>query len=234
MGVLREDVEFGLRDVSVVVPVHNDEKCLLALLKNLEPYSDLDIVVVDSKRNERLSLLSDPVRYLVSPHFGRGPQISYGISSTERSWIWILHADSLLTKNNITELELSLARCCWGRFDIRLDGTRYAYRVIEWFMNSRSALTGICTGDQGIFVRRKLLHEIGGFPDQMLMEDIELSKRLRKRAKPMRIRVPLATSARRWKAEGIASTVVRMWSFRLRYFFGADPNELYGRYYDSK
>ena len=234
MGVLREEVKFGLRDISVVVPVHDDEECLLELLRNLELYPDLDIVVVDSKHNEPLAMLSNPVRYLVSPHLGRGPQISHGISSTQRAWVWILHADSLLTTNNITELERSLAQCRWGRFDIRLDGTRYAYRVIEWFMNARSALTGICTGDQGIFVHRELLHEIGGFPEQMLMEDIELSKRLRKKAKPMRIRVPLATSARKWKVEGIASTIVRMWSFRFRYFLGADPNDLYGKYYGPK
>lgn len=232
-GVSTEHAEFGLHDIAVVVPVHNDEECLLGLLKNLKPFSDLQVVVVDSEHNDHLSRLLDCSRYVVSPQVGRGSQIACGISATDRAWIWILHADSRVTASNVAQLELALSRCLWGRFDVRLGGSRRVYRVIEWSMNARSALTGICTGDQGIFVRTKLLQEIGGFPEQRLMEDIELSKRLHKRAKPMRVRAPLESSVRKWESEGIATTILRMWYFRFRYFLGADPDGLHRQYYKS-
>ena len=99
-------------------------------------------------------------------------------------------------------------------------------------MSWRSAFTGICTGDQGMFVRRTLLDLVGGVPDQALMEDIELSKRLRRFGRPERLRPPLVTSARRWREHGLLSTIVLMWELRARYFFGEDPDVLAERYYD--
>ena len=98
-------------------------------------------------------------------------------------------------------------------------------------MNERSALTSICTGDQGIFVHRSLLERIGGIPNQPLMEDIELSKRLRRISKPIRIRTSLGTSSRRWENDGTLRTILLMWELRLRYFLGTSPEVLAARYY---
>lgn len=162
---------------------------------------------------------------------GRGAQIALGARQTNRSWIWVLHADTRVTASNVEALTRAIAQCGWGRFDVHLSGSRHTYRIVEWMMNLRSALTGICTGDQGMFVHRSLLQEVGGIPDQPLMEDIELSKRLRRIEKPFRIRSQLTTSVRKWEQEGVLATIFRMWSFRLRYFLGAQPNALYQDYY---
>ena len=121
----------------------------------------------------------------------------------------------------------------WGRFDIRLSGSDPLFRLIERSMNTRSSVTSICTGDQGIFVRRDVLTMIGGVPQQALMEDIELSKRLRRYAKPARLRAPIETSSRRWERDGIVRTVLLMWSLRLRYFLGVDPERLADAYYGN-
>ena len=102
-------------------------------------------------------------------------------------------------------------------------------------MNQRSHLTGICTGDQGIFIRRELFRELGGFAAIPLMEDIEFSKRLKQRKlAPYRVRSPLKTSSRRWQEHGIVRTILLMWSLRLRYFLGASPQTLVERYYGKK
>ena len=101
-------------------------------------------------------------------------------------------------------------------------------------MNLRSRWSGICTGDQGIFVRRDLLELIDGVPDQPLMEDIELTKRLRRYAKPICIDTALGVSARRWQQRGIASTVLLMWRLRLQYFFGTPAEVLVREYYDGR
>lgn len=224
---------FGLRDVSVLIPIHDDRPNLVAILEILKQYSDLEIVVIDSRSSDNPGEVSSGVEFVVSPHFGRGSQLAYGFDLTARAWIWMLHADSTLTSTHVEHLNAAISKCSWGRFDIHLVGTRFIYRVIERMMNWRSALTGICTGDQGIFVRRKLVCEIGGVPEQMLMEDIELSKRLRGFGRPLRIRTPLGASVRKWETEGVASTIFKMWCYRLRYFLGASPDDLHRDYYGS-
>ena len=118
----------------------------------------------------------------------------------------------------------------WGRFDIRIDGRHPLLRVVERLMNLRSRLTGIATGDQAMFVRRGVFERLGGFADLPLMEDIELSKRLKKLGAPACLRVPVTTSARRWEEHGVWRTIVLMWRLRLSYFLGANPHVLALRY----
>ncbi|MDX1346289.1 MAG: glycosyl transferase, partial [Sedimenticolaceae bacterium] len=97
-------------------------------------------------------------------------------------------------------------------------------------MNLRSALTGIATGDQGIFVTRQAFESVSGFSDIPLMEDIELSKGLRRQSKPACLDTRLVTSSRRWEQNGILRTVLLMWRLRLAYFLGTAPETLAGQY----
>jgi GT2 family glycosyltransferase len=99
-------------------------------------------------------------------------------------------------------------------------------RIVAALMNLRSRLTGIATGDQAMFVRRALFERIGGFPDQPLMEDIELSKRLRRLSRPACLRAAVITSGRRWEAHGVWRTIVLMWRLRWRYWRGTPADEL--------
>ena len=148
--------------------------------------------------------------------------------------IWFLHADASVEPGLLDALRNAAGSVLWGSFDVRLSNASPVFEVIAWLMNQRSLLTGICTGDQGIFVLRRLLDAVGGMPDQPLMEDIELSKRLRRLARPKRIRERLVASSRRWEREGVVRTTLLMWSIRLRYFFGARPEELHARYYSDR
>ncbi len=98
-------------------------------------------------------------------------------------------------------------------------------------MNLRSRLTGVATGDQGIFVRRETFRSVSGFPQIPLMEDIALCKTLRRHSPPACIHRPrLQTSSRRWEQQGIIATVVLMWRLRLAYAFGSRPQDLAKRY----
>jgi len=97
-------------------------------------------------------------------------------------------------------------------------------------MNLRSRLTGIATGDQAIFVRRAAFDGAGRFPDIPLMEDIALSARLRRMARPACLRQRVTTSGRRWEKHGVLRTILLMWRLRLAYALGADPAALARRY----
>lgn len=220
-----------LDQVSVVIPVLNDRSNLEVLLRSLTPFQELEIVVVDGGSNEGSIHEPQQAVRLLRTERGRALQLSAGVASTQRPWLWFLHADSVVTGTVVEALQLALAGAQWGRFDITLSRDTPWFRLIAAAMNKRSAMTSICTGDQGIFVRRALLERIGGIPDQPLMEDIELSKRLRRLAKPTRIRTLLGTSSRRWENDGTVRTILLMWELRVRYFFGTSPEVLAARYY---
>jgi rSAM/selenodomain-associated transferase 2 len=222
--------------LSVIIPVLNDAPALAVLLNELCGADDaLDIVVVDGGScDDPGAVLPDPARLISVREPGRGAQLAAGIAAAEGEWLWLLHADSSDIRAALNYLNERVTPA-WGRFDVRLVDVTPAVgrllRSVAWFMNWRSRLTGIATGDQGIFVHREKLSLIGGMPQQPLMEDIELSKRLKKTGRPLCPKIVLGASGRRWQKAGVLRTILRMWRFRLRYFFGADPQVLVSQYY---
>jgi len=143
-----------------------------------------------------------------------------------------LHADSRLPEavDGLVIDGLKRAGRSWGRFDVSIDGEHPLLRAVERLMNWRSRLTGIATGDQGIFVTRTLFTAAGKFPDIPLMEDVELSKRLKRFGPPLCLRHRIVTSGRRWEKRGVVRTILLMWRLRLAYRLGADPRRLAMRY----
>lgn len=222
--------------ISVVVPVLNDAAALAALLGDLAG-SGLEIVVADGgSRDGSPALAARQGARLVSCKPGRGRQLDEGAKAAGGDWLWFLHADSRVSAAALAEIAgLPGQPPGWGRFDVQLDGSgrlaKMLLRAVAALMNRRSALTGICTGDQGIFVHRALLDAVAGMPRQPLMEDIELSRRLRRLARPRRLRGPLRPSARRWLSRGAVRTILSMWALRLRYWLGASPERLAREYY---
>ena len=215
--------------LSAIVPVLNDDDALRGLLCALE---DVHVVVVDAAVAPATQALCAELHAdYVAGSPGRGLQISQGINRTSADWLWVVHADTHLERAHVETMAeiVRTAEPCWGRFDISIPGVQ----MVAWFMNHRSRLTKICTGDQAIFVHRDLLDAIGGMPAIPLMEDIALTSALkrqfRRRFRPLHTR--LETSPRRWQRRGVVRTILSMWSFRLRYYFGADAERLYREYY---
>jgi hypothetical protein len=103
--------------------------------------------------------------------------------------------------------------------------------MIAFFMNLRSRASGISTGDQAIFVRREVFETMGGYPDMPLMEDIELSRRLKRRGRLAALPLRVTTSARKWEREGALRTMALMWALRFLYMVGVSPARLHRWYY---
>jgi rSAM/selenodomain-associated transferase 2 len=221
--------------ISVVLPTLNEAAIIARSLADLAPLRALEheLILVDGGSTDATRDLASPLvdRVLEAPR-GRARQMSAGARTAAGDWLWFLHAD---TRVPPPALEALVAACraptVWGRFDVRLSGPAPALRVIERAMNARSRLTGIATGDQGIFVNRAAYNAVGGFPQIQLMEDIALSRLLRRRHRPLCLRTPLISSSRRWEHRGIGRTVLLMWRLRLAYALGADPRRLVERYY---
>jgi len=217
-------------EIDVVIPVLGDDEALARLLLLLAQMNLWPIVVDGAASPATAQLVADTGTYIAS-NPGRGAQIAEGIAAGSAPWVWVLHADAQPSRECLACLDVLQrdGHPAWGRFDVSVPGLA----VIAWFMNQRSRLTKICTGDQAMFFARPLLEDIGGFSACPLMEDIEVSRQL-KRAHGGAFhapRVQVGASDRRWRRHGIMKTVLFMWWMRVRFFFGASPEILYQRYY---
>lgn len=221
--------------ISVVIPVLDEADNLAALLPELgRRWPAAEVVVVDGgSRDASVQVVRKAgVRCLASAP-GRARQMNAGAHATHGDPLVFLHADTRLPPGGLEAIEAALAdpRVVGGRFDVAFDSARPTLRLTAALMNLRSRLSGIATGDQTIFVRRADFEALGGFPELPLMEDIELSRRLKRRGRLACLRLRVTTSARKWEREGPIRTVLLMWALRLLYFLGAPPRRLHRWYY---
>ena len=217
--------------LSVVIPTLNEARGIVATLESLAALRRRghELVVADGGSVDATAALAAGLAdRVVSSARGRAEQMNAGARAAAGDVLVFLHADSRLPADadRLVLQGLAQSGCVWGRFDVRIDGAHPLLRLVERTMNLRSRLSGICTGDQAIFVRRDAFDDIGAYPRQALMEDIALSARLRKRSAPLCLRARCLTSARRWEAGGVVSTILLMWWLRLQYACGAAPARL--------
>ena len=222
-----------LTQVSVVIPVIGDQQQLNLLLQDLAVADFYEILIACGDESDYKVDQSERTR-VIRTGLGRGIQIAQAIAQVKSTWIWILHADTRLTKNVTLELKSSLTTCRWGAFRAHLENERWPYKMISYLMNVRSEVTSIFTGDQGLFIKKELLQECEGFPAIPLLEDVECSKRLRRLAKPQLCDSFLQMSVRRWEDRGIWTTVLESWLLRTLYFMGVNPARLANIYYRTQ
>jgi rSAM/selenodomain-associated transferase 2 len=225
--------------VSIIMPVLNEAASIAETLQALAPYRarGVEVVVVDGGSRDATVAQATPLadRVISAPR-GRGQQMNAGAVCARGKVLLFLHADTRLPTDADRMVLASLAWSGreWGRFDVKIAGRSPLLPIIAALMNLRSRITGIATGDQSMFMQRKAFEEVGGFPNSAIMEDIVLSKRLKRRSRPVCIGVEAITSGRRWDENGVVVTVVTMWALRLAYYLGARPAWLVRFYRDVR
>jgi rSAM/selenodomain-associated transferase 2 len=217
-------------NVAVIVPVLDEAAGIAAALARLQPLrsDNAVIVVADGGSMDDTAALAAPLadRVVVAPR-GRGSQMNAGAAAAPDADAYLfLHADTVLPDGALAAARAALRGTSWGRFDVVIDGHHPLLPVVAWFMNRRSRLTGIATGDQAMFMTRAAFAQAGGFPDIALMEDIAMSSLLRKMSAPACLALTVKTSGRRWERRGVVRTILTMWTLRLRFFLGAEPDDL--------
>lgn len=223
--------------LSIIIPVLNEAETITRCLRPLQKLrrAGHEVIVVDGNSRDNTAALAGPLcdKVLSSPP-GRAVQMNTGAGQAAGAYLLFLHADTFLPAD-IGPL-IALARKnqrAWGRFDIHLSGRALGFRVIETCINLRSRLSGIATGDQALFIQRALFNEIGGYPELALMEDIAISKILKKISRPICLPAKVESSSRRWEQHGLIKTILTMWLLRALYFCGCDPARL-ARYYQCR
>ena len=216
--------------LSIIIPSRAEGNTLLKTLEQLQAFRAIpcELIVVESGEPSACAHLVDVE---LRSKAGRALQMNTGAAVANGEYLLFLHADTQLPDNLFRFVStLSAERALWGFFPVRLSGAHRAFRLIEWFISRRSAITSVATGDQAFVARRSTFLSLGGFSDMPLMEDVAISKRLRRLAKPNIADTPVRTSSRRWEQRGIVATVVLMWRLRLAYFLGVSPHKLAEKY----
>ncbi len=219
--------------LSIVIPALNEAAGIEATLQALQPVRarGVELVLADGGSSDTTAALGRPwVDSVVDAPRGRALQMNAGALQARADVLLFLHADTRLPPlADVLVLQAMQGPgggACWGRFDVHIEGRPWMLRVVAWLMNLRSRLGGIATGDQAIFISREAFEQVGGFPVQPLMEDIEISRRLKRLGRPACLRARVCTSGRRWEQRGVWRTIVLMWHLRWRYWRGESPARL--------
>ena len=224
--------------LSIIIPTLNETSVIVAALQSLQALRNggVEIIVADGGSSDdtasQAAMLADGV---VKSKQGRAIQMNAGARKATGYRLLFLHADTRLP-NNLDELiaQWEKNQVAWGFFPVRLSGSNPIFRIIAFFINLRSRLTQVATGDQCLFVEKSLFVKLGGFPEIPLMEDVAMTKLLRRCCPPTIEKRFVTTSSRRWHQNGIVRTVLQMWYLRWLYFIGVEPERLARRYYPDR
>lgn len=224
-------------NISVVIPVLNEEKTIAASLGALLPLKPHEVIVVDGGSEDRSREIATRLgaKVLIAER-GRARQMNHGASRASGEVLLFLHADTRLPDAALRDIASALAdgRCAGGRFDVELQGGHWMLKIVGALINYRSRATKVGTGDQALFVRREVFERMGGFPDIPLMEDIAFCRTLKRIGGVACLRSRVITSARRWESDGVWRTIFKMWSLKACYLAGVSPARLKRFYADRR
>ena len=223
--------------ISVIIPVLDEAATIAGTLEHiLALEGEYEIIVVDGgSTDETVAIASRYARVLQSQR-GRALQMNLGAEAAKGDVLIFLHADTLLPQEATTTIQAALANpsVVGGRFKVRLDHPGWRYRVIGFSINLRDRILGGFTGDQAVFVRAAVFHDLGGYANMPLMEDLDFGRRMRRAGKVVRLPLTVVTSARRWQRNGVVRTILLMWLLRFLYLMGFPPSRLKRLYGDTR
>ena len=218
--------------VSVIIPTLNEESCLGRTLDRLREHRLHEIIVVDGGSTDGTRRLAAAEARLVVSRPGRACQMNAAAAAASGDVLLFLHADCWLEEGALEEAE----RCLQGRgvaagcFHMTVDAPGPLYRLIGASASLRVRLAGLAYGDQGLFLRREVFDELGGFPPVRLMEDLLFSRRLRRRGRVVVAPRRIFVSPRRWRKVGIVRQTLRNWTLTALAATGVHPDRLAGFY----
>jgi rSAM/selenodomain-associated transferase 2 len=228
---------------SMIIPVLNEEAVLEEHLAHLTgqfahhcAQYDCELLIVDGGSSDNTTTIAQRYGQVIQAARGRATQMNAGAAIAKGDVLLFLHADTRLPGAAFRAIEQALASpdVVGGAFRLCFNCDQWSYRLVAFFTNLRSRLNASFTGDQAYFIRANSFHAIGGYPDQPLMEDLEIIARLRKIGNTILLPLYVTTSARRHEKIGLFRSVLLMWFLRALYKFGVSPAQLQRMYIDIR
>ena len=224
--------------ISIIIPVLNEAANLPRVIASTQPSDNIEVIVVDGGSTDHTCQVAAEhgVQVINSP-LGRSKQMNLGAAAATGEILLFLHGDSRLPlgfDQLIRQVMSAKQPPIAGAFQLGIEAAERSLRWVERGVNWRSQVWQMPYGDQGIFLRAQVFHEIGGFADLPIMEDFELVRRLRQRGKISIVPQPVMTSARRWLQKGILKTTLINQLMVLGYLGGISPTRLVELYRRKK
>ena len=229
--------QFQKEKISVIIPTINEAENIGTTLRSFKNIQNIEIIVVDGGSTDRTTEIAENegVEKVLYEHHGKGLQMNRGASMAEGGILLFLHADTRLPDkwDDCVRETLQNTRTIAGAFQLTIDGNGIGLRIIEIFTRFRSALLQLPYGDQGIFLRKDLFEQLGGFKPISIMEDFEFIRRAGKMGKIVTCKQSVITSGRRWQKFGIFRTTLINQLIVLGFYLGIPHNYL-RKFYKQK
>ncbi len=220
------------------MPVLNEAKSLHHTLSALNLSNNEGLIIVDGgSADDTMSVAREFTDKVFQTKTGRASVMNFGAGKADGDILLFLHADCILPDTGFDMIRDTLddGNVTAGAFYLSIDHHKTGFRIIERMSNIRSRLTSLIYGDQGMFLRKEIFDKIGGFAGIPLMEDLEISKRLKRLGRIVFLNPPVKASPRRWLKEGLIYTTLRDWTIAFCYtFLKASPEKLIKHYTDVR
>lgn len=213
--------------VSVIIPVLNEEATIAELLRRLNDEHPHEILVADGGSTDQTRIVAAAGARVIETPCGRAVQMNRAAAAATGDVLLFLHADAIPRQGALAAIRTALAdaQTVGGNFDIRYEGSDFAARSFTWINRKRREF-GVVYGDSGIFCRRSVFEQLGGYREWRILEDYEFGKRLWARGRFAMLRHPIEVSARRWKKAGIWWTMWLWFWIQALYIAGVQPDRL--------
>jgi len=223
--------------ISVIIPTLNEAPVLAETLRRARQPGVREIIVVDGGSDDATVEVARPLAdAVISSERGRAVQMNAGALRAGADLLLFLHADTYLPAGFAAIVIEACSRpaVIGGRFDVELQPSSFVLWLTGELINRRSRMTRVATGDQGIFIRREVFERLGGYAEIPLMEDLDLSRRMKRAGEIACLRDRVTTSSRRWREDGTIRTILLMWTLRGLYYAGVSPARLHSLYRNTR
>jgi len=220
--------------ISIIIPTLNEEASIARAIGSCREAGPCEVIVVDGgSRDRTVEIAHGRADAVITAPRGRAAQMNAGAAVARGEVLLFLHADTLLPGGSVPAVlgALQDAAVIGGAFRVRLAASpgagryvRAALGITGRMIGARGAVSRSYSGDQAIFLRAEAFRAVGGYPEIPLMEDVELSRRMRRAGRTVLLPLRVGTSGRRWEAWGPLRTVLLMWRLRIGYLFGRTPS----------
>ena len=220
--------------ITLIVPIYNESSTIEAMLSQLDALpGDWEVLFADGgSTDDTLARIGSRYPVLKCPK-GRANQMNFAAKQASADVMWFVHCDSRIPMDAHSQISTAIEKGArWGCFHIGFDYNG-PFMGCNTYLSNRRARKGIAFGDQGIWVRKSLFEEKGGFPDLPIMEDYEFSRRM-KGIPICQLPGTIITSGRRYEKRCPLITMWQMFYLRCLYRSGVDIQEIARRYRDIR
>jgi rSAM/selenodomain-associated transferase 2 len=216
--------------VSVIIPALNEQPLIAAAIRSAWLAGANEVIVADGgSSDETVRVAEDSGAVAITASRGRAVQCNAGAAVATGNVLLFVHADCELDPDSIRVLKERLfhqSQIVAGGFRQRIDNQQLVFRLLQWGNALRIRVLNWVYGDQALFIRSRIFHELGGFPSVALMEDLLLSRRMAREGRIVLLDPPVRVSSRRWQQRGVLRQTFRNWLMIALLFCRVSPDRL--------